>query len=115
MPRRLVACVVIALVALPAVAFAEPKCESVCSVARNCSSTGIACDPDDRTCTGGAIAQGLEVKCEQECDTGKRFVYCPSDTGRSDDSRYVWILLALAGAFAAGGMAIAYFVLRKKA
>lgn len=96
-------------------ALAEPKCEYACSVAFNCSSTGLACDPDDRACADEARSRALEVKCEQTCDTGKRFIYCPSDTGRSDDSRYVWILLALAGAFAAGGMTIAYFVLRKKA
>jgi hypothetical protein len=98
----------------PRVARAEPKCEYACSVEFNCSSTGLSCDPDDRACTSNATSKGLEVKCEQACDTGKRFVYCPSDTGRSDDSRYVWVLLVLAGAFAAGGMAIAYFVLRKK-
>ena len=116
-PRSLIgaALIALALVVAPRVVRAEPKCEYTCSVAKNCSSTGLACDPEDRACTGDATSRGLEVKCEQTCETGRRFVYCPSDTGRSDDSRYVWLLLVLAGTFAAGGMAVAYLVLRKTA
>jgi hypothetical protein len=88
-------------------------CDKTCSVNRNCSSTGVACAPDDRECTGAAAAKGLEVKCEQSCDTGKVFVYCPPDTGRSD-SGFVWILLVIAGVLAVGGGAISFVVLRKK-
>lgn len=91
-----------------------PTCDPTCSIARNCSSTGVACVPEDRECTNGATAKGLEVKCEQRCDTGKVFVYCPPDTGRSD-SGFVWILLALAGTLAVGGTGLAWIALRKEA
>jgi hypothetical protein len=90
-----------------------PTCDQTCSVNRNCSSTGVACNPADRECTNGATAKGLEVKCEQSCDTGKVFVYCPPDTGRSD-SGFVWVLLVLAGVLAVGGTGVAWVVLRKK-
>ena len=105
---------VLALVGLAPSARADaPICDQICSINRNCSSTGVACAPEDRDCTNGAVAKGLEVKCEQSCDTGKRFVYCPPDTGRSD-SGFVWILLALAGALAVGGTGVAWMVLRKE-
>ena len=100
---------------LPRVANADtPECEQLCSVHRNCSSTGVACAPDDRDCTSGAIAKGLEVKCEQTCEAGKKFIYCPADAGRGDSS-FVWILLALSGVLAVGGGAVAYNALKKKA
>lgn len=92
-----------------------PTCDPMCSVYRNCSSAGLSCAPDDRACTGEATARGLEVKCEQTCDTGKRFTYCPPETGRVDDSGYVWVLLVLAAGLAVGGMLVAYVALRKKA
>lgn len=105
---------VFALAALAPSAHANaPTCDPTCSVNRNCSSTGVACLPEDRDCTNGATAKGLEVKCEQTCDTGKVFVYCPPDTGRSD-SGFVWILLALAGTLAVGGTGLAWMVLRKE-
>jgi hypothetical protein len=105
---------VVALVAFATSARAEgPSCEETCSVNRNCSSTGIACKPDDRACTDRARSSNLEVKCEQQCDDGTRFVYCPPDTGRAD-SGYVWIMLALAGVLAVGGTTLAWVVLRKK-
>jgi len=91
-----------------------PRCDELCSVNRNCSSTGLLCDPADRACTSDATSKGLEVKCEQLCESGKRFVYCPPDTGRSDSS-FIWILLALAGLLAVGGTGVAWTVLRKKA
>jgi hypothetical protein len=91
-----------------------PDCEVRCSVNRNCSSTGMACLPDDRECTGAAIEKGLEIKCEQQCPSGKRFVYCPADAGRGDSS-FVWVLLALSGLLAVGGGAVAWTMLRKKA
>ena len=106
--------VVFALVTpAPSARASVPTCDQTCSVNHNCSSTGLLCEPDDRDCTGGATAKGLEVKCEQTCDTGKKFVYCPPDTGRSD-SGFVWILLALAGVLAVGGGGLAWIVLRKK-
>lgn len=89
-------------------------CEQICSVNRNCSSTGVACDPGDRACTNGATSKGLEVKCEQSCDSGKMFIYCPPEAGRSD-SGFVWVLLALAGALAVGGTGVAWMVLKKEA
>lgn len=92
----------------------RPQCEQICSVNRNCSSTGIACAPDDRACIDRARTSNLEVKCEQTCDDAVRFIYCPPDTGRSDSS-YVWILLVLASVLAVGGTAVAWMVLRKKA
>lgn len=99
----------------PGVARADtPDCEAICSVNRNCSSTGVACKPDDRDCTSGAAAKGLEVKCEQQCAAGTVFIYCPPDAGRSD-SGFVWILLALSGVLAVGGGAVAYTMLKKKA
>jgi len=105
----------LAPVATAATAHAEtPACEQLCSVNRNCSNTGVSCAPDDRDCTNGATTKGLEVKCEQTCESGKRFIYCPADAGRSDSS-FVWVLLALAGGLAVGGTALAYSVLRTKA
>lgn len=94
--------------------FAEPECpEMPCSVMRNCSSTGMACEPEDRECAERARVQSLEVKCEQHCTRSTRLVYCPPDTGRSD-SKVVWGLLSLAVLLAAGGSAVAWMVLRKK-
>ena len=88
--------------------------ELPCSVIRNCSSTGLACEPDDRDCTAQARERNLEVKCEQQCDEGKRqLVYCPPDTGRSD-SNAVWFLLAVAGALAVGGITLTWLMLEKK-
>ena len=99
----------------PVVARADtPECEAICSVNRNCSSSGIACKPEDRECTSGAAAKGLEVKCEQRCPSGTMFIYCPLDAGRAD-SGFVWILLALSGVLAVGGGAVAYAMLKKKA
>ncbi len=106
---------VLSLLTLAATARADgPRCDEICSVNRNCSSTGVLCDPDDRACTSNATSRGLEVKCEQRCDSGTRFVYCPPDTGRGD-SGFIWILLALAGILAVGGGGVAWSVLRKKA
>ena len=100
--------------AIPSLAVAnEPTCDPICTVNRSCSSTGVSCLTDDRECTNGATARGLEVKCEQSCDDRKRFVYCPPDTARSL-SGFVWILLALAGFLAIGGTTLAWFALRKK-
>lgn len=106
---------VLALVLTASVAHAEPpRCDELCSVNRNCSSTGLLCDPDDRSCTSSATSKGLEVKCEQRCENATRYVYCPPDTGRSD-SGFIWILLGLAGLLAVGGTGVAWSVLRKKA
>jgi hypothetical protein len=91
----------------------DPTCDKACSVNRNCSSTGIVCVPDDRDCADRARSNNLEVKCEQQCDSGVRFVYCPPDTGRSD-SKYVWVFLAFAVGLAAVGAPLAWLVLRKK-
>jgi hypothetical protein len=107
---------VVAAIALSAAttARAEPDCpEMPCSVIRNCSSTGIACELDDRACAERARERSLEVKCEQQCTSSTRLVYCPPDTGRSD-SKVVWVLLAVAVALAAVGSAVAWVVLRKK-
>lgn len=106
--------VLLILLLVPRVAHADtPECEARCSINRNCSSTGVACAPDDRECTNGATAKGLEVKCEQTCEAGKKFIYCPADAGRGDSS-FVWILLAASGVLAVGGGAVAYNALRKK-
>jgi hypothetical protein len=91
----------------------DPSCDKTCSVNRNCSSTGVVCLPDDRACADRARSSNLEVKCEQQCDSGVRFVYCPPDTGRSD-SKYVWVFLAFAIGLAAVGAPLAWLVLRKK-
>jgi len=111
---------VVALMATASAARADERpsaglvCQELpCSVNRNCSSTGIACDPQDRDCTERARARNLEVKCEQQCTGGQRLVYCPPDTGRSE-SNIVWILLALALALAVSGTSVAWVVLRKK-
>ena len=99
---------------LPGAARADtPECEALCSINRSCSSTGIACAPDDRECTSTATAKGLEVKCEQCCEAGRKFIYCPADAGRGDSS-FVWVLLALSGVLAVGGGAVAYAALKKK-
>lgn len=87
--------------------------ELPCSVNRNCSSTGVACDPDDRACTEKARADNLEVKCEQQCTSARRLVYCPPDTGRSD-SKVVWILLSFAVLLALVGSTVLWVVLRKR-
>jgi hypothetical protein len=93
---------------------AEPECpEMPCSIIRNCSSTGIACETDDRACAERAREKSLEVKCEQHCTHSTRLVYCPPDTGRSD-SKVVWILLVFAVLLASVGSAVAWLVLRKK-
>ena len=66
---------VLAILLVAATAHAQqPACDPTCSVNRNCSSTGVACDPADRECTNAATSKGLEVKCEQTCDNGKRAV-----------------------------------------
>ncbi len=92
----------------------EPACEELpCSVIRTCSSTGMACDPADRACTELARSKALEIKCEQPCTGGPRFVYCPADTGRAD-SGVVWILLGVALLLAVGGSALFWMLLRKK-
>lgn len=98
-----------------------PTCpELPCSVNRNCSSTGIACLPEDRECVNRARERDLEVKCEQTCSlpgdpprSMMQLVYCPADTGRSD-SKVVWVLLSLATVLAVAGGAVAWLVLRKK-
>ncbi len=95
-------------------AWAEECPEMPCSVMRNCSSTGMACGLDDRVCAEKAREQSLEVKCEQQCTSGTRLVYCPPDTGRSD-SKIVWILLSLAVVLASVGSAAAWLAFRKKA
>lgn len=94
---------------------ARAECDELpCSVIRNCSSTGKACRPDDRDCMNEARGANLEVKCEQKCSDGPRFVYCPPDAGRADDSRIVWVLLSLAMLLAVGGSSVAWLALRKK-
>lgn len=104
---------VLALLA-PRYAHAQLGCEELpCSVNRNCSSTGIACEPGDRACTGDATSRNLEVKCEQQCTAGTRLVYCPPDTGRSD-SRVVWLLLSMAVVLAVAGSTVTWLALRKK-
>lgn len=107
------------LIAAPARAGESPEpgvvcSELPCSVNRNCSSTGVACDPDDRACTERARSRNLEVKCEQRCTSGQRLVYCPLDAGRSD-SNVVWYLLVFASGFAVFGAGIAWMLLRKRA
>ena len=82
-----------------------------CTVVRRCSSTGLACRPDDRACTNDASNKGLQVICE---DAQKTMVFCPPDTARSD-SNIVWILLAAAFFLAICGCTVAWVVLRKKA
>jgi hypothetical protein len=87
--------------------------ELPCSVIRNCSSAGVACKEGDRSCAEEARSRDLEVKCEQECDSGKQLIYCPPDTGRSD-SKVVWLLLATAVAIAVAGGGLLWVILRKK-
>lgn len=98
---------------VPPLPIAAHCTELPCSVNRNCSSTGVACMPDDRACTEEARSKDLEVKCEQECDVGKRLVYCPPDTGRGE-SGVVWLLLSVAVLLAVGGGGLFWLVLRKK-
>ncbi|MBS2017764.1 MAG: hypothetical protein JST00_33105 [Deltaproteobacteria bacterium] len=81
-----------------------------CTVVRRCSSTGLACRPDDRACTSEANNRGLQVICE---DAEQTMVFCPPDTARSD-SNVVWILLAAALLLAVAGGSVAWVVLRKK-
>ncbi len=114
-PRKLAWSCLLAVALSSPLASAEPECpELPCSVMRSCSSTGVACGPGDRGCAERARAQSLEVKCEQQCTSGARLIYCPPDTGRSD-SKIVWILLSLAVVLAAVGSAVAWVALRKKA
>ena len=87
--------------------------ELPCSVLRSCSSTGVACRPDDRSCAEQARGRELEVKCEQACDDGLRLVYCPPDAGHSD-SRVVWILLGVAVLLSVVGSAFLIAIIKKK-
>lgn len=114
MKTRISSLIVVAAMVLAGAARAEPECpELPCSVIRNCSSTGIACETDDRACAEKARERSLEVKCEQHCAKSTRLVYCPLDTGRAD-SKVVWLLLGVAVLLASVGSAVAYVVLRKK-
>lgn len=115
------ALIALLLVVVTAPARADiPTCpELPCSVNRNCSSTGVACLPEDRDCVNRAREKELEVKCEQRCSLPgnggfTQLVYCPADTGRSD-SKIVWVLLSLAFVLAIAGSVVAWRVLRKKA
>ena len=113
MPLNRFVALVLAMVAIAPAARAQ--CDELpCSVIRNCSSTGIACKPDDRECVERARAKDLEIKCEQKCSDGPRFVYCPANAGRADESKAVRILLGLAGLLAVGGTIVAWLFLRKK-
>src|SRR5690606_34160264 len=65
----------------------------LCSVARKCSTTGLACGADDRACQSDAVARGLEVVCEHP--DPRSFVYCPPGATQRD-SAVVWIMLFIA-------------------
>ena len=84
---------------------------SPCTVQRKCSSVGVMCGVEDRTCQGDAIQRGLEITCEHIEPRG--FVYCPPGA-QQRDSNIVWILLLVACSVAAVGGALSYLMLRKK-
>ena len=84
---------------------------ALCSVERKCSSTGVACAVDDRSCQDAAIARGLEIICERPEPRG--FVYCPPGA-QQHDSTVVWVLLGVAFLVAALGGIGAFVVFRRK-
>ena len=113
-PKRFIWCFGLAITLSSAPAFAEPECpEMPCSVIRNCSSTGIACETEDRECAERAREKSLEVKCEQHCTRSTAPRLLPA-RHRALRFQIVWILLALAVVLASVGSAVAWVVLRKK-
>lgn len=82
-----------------------------CSVQRKCSSTGVACNPDDRTCQTDAIGRGLEVTCERV--EPRAYVYCPPGAEQRDSS-IVWILLLVAVGVAVVGGVLSFLAFRKR-
>jgi hypothetical protein len=88
-----------------------------CSVERKCSSVGKMCGVDDRACQGDAIAQGLEITCENTNRTdittaSTSYVYCPPG-GQQRDSNIVWILLSVSVLVAVAG-AISILAIRRR-
>jgi hypothetical protein len=83
-----------------------------CTVEENCSSVGRACNADDRSCTNGATANGLEIVCERRAADAVQYVYCPPGATQRD-SGVVWILLVVAFAIAIVGTVVGYVVLRR--
>ena len=75
-----------------------------CTIERKCSSTGVLCGSNDATCKSDANSRQLEILCTTE--DGTSFLYCPSNTGRSD-SKAVWVLLFFAVLLAVGGALVA--------
>lgn len=82
---------------------------SLCTVARKCSTTGLACAAGDRACQSEAVARGLEIVCESP--EPRSFVYCPHGAA-TRDSAVVWVLLLVAIGIAVVGGIAAYFVFR---
>ena len=82
----------------------------LCIVERKCSSAGVACGVDDRSCQSDAIQKGLEITCERTEPHG--YVYCPPG-GQQRDSGFVWILLLIAIGVAAAGGVVAVLILRR--
>jgi hypothetical protein len=87
--------------------------ESNCTVERKCSSTGKLCSSEDRACQDKAIADGLEITCEQRQVTPYNYVYCPPGAQQRDSS-IVWILLTVAVLVALIGGVFSFVVLRKR-
>ena len=81
----------------------------LCTVPRNCSSTGIECAASDTLCQSRATTDHLEIVCTTEDSAA--FVYCPVGT-RHAESNAVWILLAFAGALAIGGAVFLFRMIR---
>lgn len=87
--------------------------ESTCTVARKCSSTGKLCSSEDRACQSKAVADGLEIICEEREVDPHNYVYCPPGA-QQRDSKVVWILLVVAVLVALIGGALSFIVLRKR-
>lgn len=66
---------------------------------------------DDRACQSAAIAQGLEVTCENSDPA--LWVYCPPGAEQRD-SGIVWILLLVALLIAGVGGVLSFLLLRRR-
>jgi hypothetical protein len=85
--------------------------KSPCVLERRCSSAGVVCPADDRSCQNDATAHGLEIVCETT--EPKSYLYCPPGAEQRD-SPVVWILLLVALVVAVVGGALAIIVLRRR-
>jgi hypothetical protein len=87
--------------------------ESTCTIERKCSSAGKLCSSEDRACQSKAIADGLEITCEQRTVEPRNYVYCPPGA-QQRDSTVVWILLVVAVLVAMIGGLLSFVLLRKR-